>query len=340
MRDNYIYEMVEGDVYVVDFATGNTVNTMHGFQCGGWGRRWCIATEYSVLFTWDDNRNCYIYEFDGRLINQVIIPTGSSTWGFGYTNSMLFTCDDSYGNSEWYGHGPFWLMDSCLCADITILTPYVPSINGNIEFSVTVVNCGVCPLPVYGEIYPTIGPCYTGTIYDLDIIRMLHTCLYPEESFTGYYFYNVGNVSRLNLGLCGLTIDAGFAPNNYLHLRPRYCDEFMFFNPWARSSGPVEWGTEWREITENLPVSTALQQNYPNPFNAKTTIEYDLPSARNVKLDVNNLIGQRVATMVDGWSEAGRHSVSWDASSYSSGIYFYKLTTGSKVLTKRMTLLK
>jgi len=80
--------------------------------------------------------------------------------------------------------------------------------------------------------------------------------------------------------------------------------------------------------------------NYPNPFNATTTITYALASAGNVNLAVYNIAGQRVATLVDGYSEAGQHSVIWDAANYSSGIYFSKLTAGIKALTKRMTLLE
>ncbi len=89
-----------------------------------------------------------------------------------------------------------------------------------------------------------------------------------------------------------------------------------------------------------LPRSYTLSQNYPNPFNAESVIEYGLPSGGDVELVVFNLLGQRVETLVNGYRQAGYHSVIWDASHYSSGIYFYKLTANGKTLTKRMTLLK
>jgi len=93
-------------------------------------------------------------------------------------------------------------------------------------------------------------------------------------------------------------------------------------------------------VGEDLPSEYTLIGNYPNPFNATTTITYALASAGNVNLAVYNIAGQRVATLVDGYSEAGQHSVIWDAANYSSGIYFSKLTAGIKALTKRMTLLE
>jgi subtilisin family serine protease len=89
-----------------------------------------------------------------------------------------------------------------------------------------------------------------------------------------------------------------------------------------------------------VPTEFSLFQNYPNPFNAQSTIKYGLPEAGKVKLEVFNLLGQKVATLVDGYQNAGYHSVNWDASSYSSGIYFYKLAAGNRVFTRRMTLLK
>jgi outer membrane protein assembly factor BamB len=94
------------------------------------------------------------------------------------------------------------------------------------------------------------------------------------------------------------------------------------------------------KLQETHPVDFALHDNCPNPFNATTTIEYSLPLAGNISLEVYNLLGQKVATLVDGWNDAGQNSVNWDASVMASGIYFYRLTTGDKVFTKRMTLLK
>ncbi|MBD3168434.1 MAG: T9SS type A sorting domain-containing protein [candidate division Zixibacteria bacterium] len=89
-----------------------------------------------------------------------------------------------------------------------------------------------------------------------------------------------------------------------------------------------------------LPTSFSLSQNYPNPFNAQSVIEYALPVSAKVELTVFNLLGQKVETLVNSNQQAGYHSVTWDASQYASGIYFYKLNAGDKVFTRQMTLLK
>ncbi|MBD3232208.1 MAG: T9SS type A sorting domain-containing protein [candidate division Zixibacteria bacterium] len=93
-------------------------------------------------------------------------------------------------------------------------------------------------------------------------------------------------------------------------------------------------------IVSDTPGHTSLLQAYPNPFNATTTINYRLPEASFVKLDVFNLLGQEVTILEDGYKKAGHHTVSWDASTQSSGVYFYKLEVNGEVVTKRMTLVK
>nr|MBN2278200.1 T9SS type A sorting domain-containing protein [candidate division Zixibacteria bacterium] len=89
-----------------------------------------------------------------------------------------------------------------------------------------------------------------------------------------------------------------------------------------------------------IPEEFALSQNYPNPFNPTTTIQFSLPSAGNVNLEVYNVLGQRVATLVDEALEAGVHTVRWDASNQSSGIYLYRIKASEFVETKKMMLIK
>lgn len=91
---------------------------------------------------------------------------------------------------------------------------------------------------------------------------------------------------------------------------------------------------------EGVPETYELAQNYPNPFNPATTIQYALPLAGKVRLAVYNLLGQQVATLVDGPQAAGRYTVPFDASHLASGVYFYRLEATNFVDVKKMLLVK
>lgn len=89
-----------------------------------------------------------------------------------------------------------------------------------------------------------------------------------------------------------------------------------------------------------FPRSMYLSPNYPNPFNPSTSISFELPGAAHVKLEVYNLLGQKIATLLEETREAGTHTVTWNASDVSSGVYFYRLTAGDFIQTRKMMLLK
>ncbi|MGA9293694.1 MAG: T9SS type A sorting domain-containing protein [Ignavibacteriaceae bacterium] len=94
------------------------------------------------------------------------------------------------------------------------------------------------------------------------------------------------------------------------------------------------------ETGSGLPLIYKLSQNYPNPFNPTTTIDFALPKAQNVTLKVYNILGQEVATLINSNIAAGNHSIRFDASNLSSGLYIYKISAGSFTSAKKMMLLK
>ncbi|MEQ8577846.1 MAG: BspA family leucine-rich repeat surface protein [Balneola sp.] len=95
------------------------------------------------------------------------------------------------------------------------------------------------------------------------------------------------------------------------------------------------------DLVSELPVSAELNQNYPNPFNPSTVIRFGIPQSGEVRLEVFDLLGRRVATLIDNETKnAGYHQVSFDASNLASGIYFYRIVAGKYVDSKRMTLIK
>jgi hypothetical protein len=118
-------------------------------------------------------------------------------------------------------------------------------------------------------------------------------------------------------------------------------------------AGDLNWYPTLKERWEQgLPVGVEsrpntvvtgyqLAQNYPNPFNPSTSITFALAKAEQVKLEVYNALGQRVATLVNGKMPAGQHSIVWDARNAPSGIYFYKLeAAGAFSQTRKMVLMK
>jgi hypothetical protein len=90
-----------------------------------------------------------------------------------------------------------------------------------------------------------------------------------------------------------------------------------------------------------LPAVIELSQNYPNPFNPGTTINYKLSAVNDIELGIYNTLGQKVAILVSGRQTAGSYSLEWNAAGFSSGIYYYRLSTGNGLVqTKKLILLK
>jgi hypothetical protein len=89
-----------------------------------------------------------------------------------------------------------------------------------------------------------------------------------------------------------------------------------------------------------LPTEFALHQNYPNPFNPSTTFEFALPKASHVTIELYNLLGQKVATLLDDIRPAGVHQLPFSATSLSSGMYIYRMVAADKTFMRKLTLLK
>jgi hypothetical protein len=89
-----------------------------------------------------------------------------------------------------------------------------------------------------------------------------------------------------------------------------------------------------------LPRCLVLAGNYPNPFNVSTSIRYNLPEASNLSIEIFNILGQQVATLMEGFEQAGEYTIIWNASDLPSGVYFARLETGKSIETIKMLLLK
>lgn len=116
-----------------------------------------------------------------------------------------------------------------------------------------------------------------------------------------------------------------FSFSNY-KLTPRKDDDFVGYTT----------GVE----NEVVPAEFALRQNYPNPFNPSTAIEFSLPKGENVKLEIFDVLGRKVQTIINEFKEAGNYKVYFNASALPSGVYLYKIDTGANSSVKKMILMK
>jgi hypothetical protein len=144
--------------------------------------------------------------------------------------------------------------------------------------------------------------------------------------------------------------DLATIPNDGFYTDVSYVGAFgdkLWINGWtfiseagitAKDAGATVIASEAK--TGGIPSNFALSQNHPNPFNPSTVIRFNLEKQQQVKLQIFDILGQRVATLVDGIRQAGSYEVRLDAADLSSGVYFYRLQGGNQQLTRKMTLSK
>ena len=112
----------------------------------------------------------------------------------------------------------------------------------------------------------------------------------------------------------------------------------VFLYHLAQDNYIVETSVELAE--HEIPKDFSLHQNYPNPFNPQTTISYDLVETDHVQLKIYNQLGQLIESLVDKKQQSGQHSINWDASEQTSGIYIYQIQVGDQQENKKMILTK
>jgi hypothetical protein len=112
-------------------------------------------------------------------------------------------------------------------------------------------------------------------------------------------------------------------------------------------SGTITYGdpTGIEDLADGLPITFALGQNYPNPFNSETIIEFALPRGQSVTIEIYDILGRKVRTLIDGYWKAGIHIVAWDGTvegniDAPSGVYFYRLSAGMFARANKMALIR
>ena len=118
-----------------------------------------------------------------------------------------------------------------------------------------------------------------------------------------------------------------------------FTDQFVTGWGWAIDNISVQQPISGVDNDEAVPAVYSLSQNYPNPFNPSTTISYAVPKQSKVSLKIYSITGELVETLVDEVKNAGSYKLEW-APNLASGVYFYKISAGDFVQTKKMILLK
>ncbi len=197
--------------------------------------------------------------------------------------------------------------------------------------------------------YGTHGGLHAGVYWDVDTMNfgMGHLLDYDSASYG-----DIKGLPDVRDGASGAPHDTSFAVNTNvsdggvfaLRVYPWYnagsASTSKYIVMWLVRIYGTTMPTTGVEDNGNLPKKFVLEQNYPNPFNPNTNISFDMPKESHVSLNVYNLLGQKVATVVDQVMGAGSHNVNFNAANLTSGIYFYQLKTDNFTSIKKMTLLK
>jgi hypothetical protein len=165
----------------------------------------------------------------------------------------------------------------------------------------------------------------SGNVYNGDVYLSSDTSGSFQTRFLGNYSSVMQPVIANIIGEFGVVIfDAPIGGDLQRNI------ELVYYGPDIPTSG----------IKSPIPVTSSMSRSYPNPFNSKVIIEYVTDHPGNVKIDIFDILGRKVAALIDGYELAGEHRISWDAEGQNSGIYLYRLRSGDYSETKKILLQK
>jgi len=296
-----------------------------------------LATKISVVI----EENEYIYDHGvGYISRAILYNTEDSTY--------IFIWGDTYGFSEYPAYAVAEIFRRSGRREID-REPLITSPDGqssdvveNVLFVVYSINASTLKFKAF--------KLNTGEKFLEDLIQA-PTNLTVQANL----YLKMLNNKYGYLSICGMKNSSTYILKIFVDTRVNVVDlleikEYTIFAPIKIYNGTVYVsvnGTIYKidKITNiskesDIPSTFKLYQNYPNPFNPTTTISYDLPVRAHVKLTVYNILGQEVATLVNGEQEPGRYDVKFDASGLPSGVYFYTLQTPYFTKTNKMVLVK
>jgi len=277
----------------------------------------------------------------------VSIPFTFTYNGTGYTQVSICT-------NGWVALGSTtsttYTNDLCTTSgpDLNKLCPFWDDLNNTVN-GISYTTLGTAPNRIFVVQYLNI-PYFSGSGNVTFQVRLLETLNRIE------YIYGPATQNLSATGSVGLNYGAGGPGNVVSLITPAPCATMTWsssscnnavaynttnFAPGTRyyfgtCSSPLGNGNQ----TSEIPKVYSLSQNFPNPFNPMTKISYGLPKAGTVKLVVYDVLGRAVRTLVDGFQQAGRYDIDFDASDLASGAYFYRIEAGDFVAIKKMVVLK
>jgi hypothetical protein len=264
-------------------------------------RRYTVSTDEFGIYSFTNL-------IPGKYILRVDPKSGYRPTFFKYDGSQTLYC---------------WQADSVMIDETSI-------VNG--------INFNVIPLPARGEgIVSGKVLSITGEAVNAAYVYAVN----PNDEVAGYAITDASGdyiIDGLTGGEYQLISDKlnYFTKDNYNVTVDYSRNIFQSVNLIMSIDSPTEVGDNQPEV-----VSTyQLYQNYPNPFNPSTSIKFSLPEKDNVKITIYNLLGVEIAQLLNEVKSAGTHTITFDASSLASGIYFYKLETGRYSQTRKLTLIK
>jgi len=274
------------------------------------------------------NSNDELWKTDGTADGTVKIATCKFEKAYIFNNELFFTSSNN-----------LWKSDGTTTGTVLVKSE-VGQITGANNDNFFMSRVKSMPAPIY------IGYDYWKSDGTAD-----GTVAVSTDAGTGTSFVVLNNKMYNTSGATGLWetdgTDAGTKNiiTGYTGI-PFVFNNTVFFSKTEQTTGIELWyynpgltSVDERN-TNQLPLAYTLQQNYPNPFNPSTVISWQMTAGSNVTLKVFDVLGNEVATLINNEFEAGSHSVNFDASNLSSGIYFYELRAGNFIQSNKMLLLK
>ena len=200
------------------------------------------------------------------------------------------------------------------------------------------------------KVFKTTDYGKTWTNISGDLANIPVNCIFLNPYIKGHLYLgtDLGVFSSTDDGINWIQDNDGLANVPVMDLEFRSSDTTMYAATHGRGmflTSLSENVSSINKTTNQIPNNFEIYQNYPNPFNPTTTIQYQLPVAGNVKVIIYNITGEKVATLIDDFQQAGRHIVSWDGKNnngqnVSSGVYLYSINFRDMLQVKKMIKLK